>query len=79
MASDKSRTAYGYTETDSGPIEHLEIVGIFGIRETLHAPVVLIPHRRNFKGLPFPETSGCMLVYALPGGSKITQDGKIVG
>lgn len=79
MASDKSRTAYGYTETDAGPISHLKIVGIFGLKEILHAPVSLIPHLRNFKGLPYPETAGCLLVYVLPGGSKITQDGKIVG
>lgn len=79
MASDKSRTAYGYTETDSGPIEHLKIVGVFGLKGTLHAPVALIPHQRNFKGLPFPEIISCMLVYMLPGGVKMTEDGKIVG
>jgi len=76
--SEKSRTAFGYTETDAGPIQHLKIAGVFGISWVIQAPVALIPHKRNWQGIPFPETKGNLYVFALPGGHKITQDGKIV-
>lgn len=75
---EKTRTALGYTETDSGPIQHLRIVGIFGISEVIQAPVSLVPHNRNSRGLPYPEMFNGMWVFILPGGLKIRQDGKLV-
>jgi hypothetical protein len=79
MASGKSRTAYGYTETNAGHVRHMTITGIFGVKGPVLAPVALIPHSRNGKGYPSPERVNGMMVFVLPGGSKITEDGKPVG
>jgi hypothetical protein len=68
---EKAKTAYGYTETHEGPIYHLQLGSIL-------CPVALVPSRRNHRGLPFPEKFNGQWVFILPGGRKITADGKPV-
>lgn len=71
--SEKSKTAFGYTETAIGPVKHLKVIDAYGIKGmSLDAPVALMPHHRSGAQMPYPEMCNGKTVHVLPGGSRIT-------
>lgn len=68
--SERTRTAYGFTDTAAGRIPHLELMGDFGL---IHAPVMVWPRFRGQRSCllePRVTTEGRYL-HALPGGGTI--------
>ena len=71
--AEKSRTAFGYTETAFGPINHLRVTDAYGVKGlTIDAPVMLMKGHRSGAQMPYPEMSEGKMVHILPGGVRIT-------